>query len=121
MKATKSDLQKIDRLQKRSDFLLLNTHATKWVSKSMIVLALDNQLGHPRYGITVTKKLEKTSVGRNRMKRRLRNIAAEHLSAHAHLSKDYVLIARSGVATKPYEDLSREFLWCLEKLGHVGN
>jgi ribonuclease P protein component len=118
MKATKSDLKKIDRLQKRSDFLLMNTSAKKWVSKSLIVLSMDNAYGHPRYGITVTKKLEKTSVGRNRMKRRLRNIAAETLSARAHLSKDYVLIARHGVATKPYNELTGEFLWCLEKLGH---
>ena len=72
MKATKEDLKKLERLLKRSDFLLANAKGRKWVSKGMIVLMTPNDAGKIRFGVTVTKKLEKTSVGRNRMKRRLR-------------------------------------------------
>ncbi len=116
MKTTKAELKKLGRLQKRSDFLLVNATAKKWIGKNMIVLCADNHVGLIRYGITVTKKLEKTAVGRNRMKRRLRAIAAQGLSPLPTLGKDYVLIARAGVLDKPYDELLREFSWCVEKI-----
>jgi ribonuclease P protein component len=119
MKTKKQDLKKLGRLQKRSDFLWVNANAKKWIGKNMIVLCADNQAGLIRYGITVTKKLEKTAVGRNRMKRRLRAIAAEGLSCLPVSGKDYVVVARAGVLTKPYDELLREFSWCVEKMDHA--
>lgn len=119
MKATKEDLQKLDRLQKRSDFLRLNEGADKWVSKGFILISKPNDGGNARIGITVTKKLEKTSVGRNRMKRRLRALAADILPHNAKAGRDYVLIARTEAASRDYADLQRDLKWCLEKLGHA--
>lgn len=119
MKATKEDLKKLERLLKRSDFLLANAKGQKWVSKSMIVLARPNDSGLRRVGITVTKKLEKTAVGRNRMKRRLRAASADILPNFAKAGMDYVLIARSETATRPYGDLQKDLRWCLEKMGHA--
>ena len=122
MKATKQELQKLDRLQKRSDFLRLNARDNpavgKWVSKGFILLAYPNEREKARIGITVTKKLEKTAVGRNRMKRRLRAIASDVLPGNAKAGMDYVLIARSEAASREYADLKRDLKWCLEKLGH---
>ncbi len=121
MKATKTELQKLDRLQKRSDFLRLNAKENpatqKWVSKGFTLLALPNDLNKTRFGITATKKLEKTAVGRNRMKRRLRAIAADILTIHAKSGMDYVLIARSEAATRDYKDMKNDLRWCLDKLG----
>lgn len=119
MKATKEDLKKLERLLKRSDFLLANAKGQKWVSKSMIVLARPNDTNLRRVGITVTKKLEKTAVGRNRMKRRLRAASADILPNYARAGMDYVLIARSETATRPYGDLQKDLRWCLEKMGHA--
>lgn len=119
MKATKEDLKKLDRLQKRSDFLRLGDGAVKWVSKGFILLAKENGLENARIGITATKKLEKTAVGRNRIKRRLRALAADVLPHHARAGTDYIMIARSEAATRDYKDLQRDLKWCLEKLGHA--
>ena len=121
MKVTKEQLQKLGRLQKRSDFLCVNAAGKKWVGKDMIVLCADNPLGINRYGITVTKKLEPSSVLRNRMKRRLRAIAAEALHSRPQMGRDYVLVARAGVLSKPYDALLKELTWCLEKLGHAAS
>lgn len=118
MKATIEDLKDLDRLQKRSDFLRVNAAAKKWISKSMIVLCAPNEAGRVRVGFTVTKKLEKTAVGRNRMKRRLRAVAADILPKGA-MPNDYVLIARDGTATRGYAELCKDLRWCLEKLGHA--
>jgi len=117
MKATKEDLKKLERLLKRSDFLLANAKGRKWVSKSMIVLVTPNDAGLIRFGVTVTKKLEKTSVGRNRMKRRLRAAAADVLPHAGQPGMDYVLIGRPETATRFYTDLQKDLRWCLEKLG----
>ena len=117
MKATKEDLKKLERLLKRSDVLLANAKGRKWVSKGMIVLMTPNDAGKIRFGVTVTKKLEKTSVGRNRMKRRLRAAAADVLPDVGQPGMDYVLIARSETATRLYADLQKDLRWCLEKLG----
>jgi len=119
MHATKQDLKNLDRLQKRSDFLRLNNGAQKWVSKSFILLAAPNDKDARRFGVTVTKKLEKTAVGRNRMKRRLRALACDILPAGSKDGMDYVLIARDGAATRNYDDLQKDLKWCLEKLGHA--
>lgn len=119
MKATKEDLKNLDRLLKRSDFLRVNATASKWVSKSMVVLAAPNDLNKKRVGFTVTKKLEKTAVGRNRMKRRLRAVAADVLPSFARTGADYVLIGREGTATRDYKDLEKDLRWCLQKLGQA--
>ena len=121
MKATKEELKKLDRLQKRSDFLRLNARENpatqKWVSKGFILLALANDKDIRRFGITATKKMEKTSVGRNRMKRRLRAVASDVLPGYAKNGMDFVLIARDQAATRPYADLDRDLRWCLDKMG----
>ena len=117
MKAIKEDLKNLDRLQKRSDFLRLNG-ADKWVSKGFILIAAPNNLGKLRVGITVTKKLEKTAVGRNRMKRRLRAVTADILPLGARGGMDYLLIARAEAASREYDVLKKDLKWCLEKLGH---
>ncbi len=121
MKATKEDLKKLDRLRKRSDFLRLNARENsatqKWVSKGFILLALENGLDVRRFGVTVTKKLEKTAVGRNRMKRRLRSVAGNILPSYAKNGMDYVLIARDQAATRPFAELEKDLRWCLNKMG----
>lgn len=117
MKATKSDMQKIERLLKRSDFLSAAEKGRKWVSKTVIVLTLPNHLSTIRVGLTVTKKLDKRAVARNRMKRRLRAAAADILPL-AEGCFDCVLIARAETATAPYQRLCADLRWCLEKLGH---
>lgn len=119
MKATKEDLKKLERLLKRSDFLLAAAKGQKWVAKGMIVIARPNDLDKRRVGFTVTKKLEKTAVGRNRMKRRLRAAAADVLPNYAKAGMDYVLIARAETATRPYNELQKDLRWCLEKLGYA--
>jgi ribonuclease P protein component len=119
MKATRDDIKTLDRLQKRSDFLRANGAAAKWVAKGMIVLTLPNDIGRRRLGITVTKKLEKSAVRRNRMKRRLRAAARDILSKDGKPGMDYILIARTETASRIYTDLKRDLHWCLEKLGHL--
>lgn len=107
---------KIKILKNRADFVTLNRKAKKWVSHGLVLQALPNEFGDMRVGFTITKKTEKSSVRRNRVKRRLRAAAMEVLPLHARSSHDYVLIGKTLTATRPFESLCADLKWCLEKL-----
>lgn len=116
MQASKKQIKTLQTLRKRSDFVLMNQQARKWVSHGLILQARPNDLGQMRIGFTVTKKTDGSSVNRNRIKRRLRAVAADILPLYAAASHDYVLIGRSATAVRPYETLQADLRWCLKKL-----
>lgn len=116
MFATKDSMKNLGRLKKRSDFLHAAQAGRKWVSQSIIVQLVPNEALGQRYGVTVTKKLHKHAVDRNRVKRRLRAVACDVLPETLPNDHDIVLIGRSGTKDKPYNDLCADLRWCLKKL-----
>lgn len=112
----KSDIQKIDRLKKRSDFLCAQQSGRKWVSKGMIVEIVENQGLGIRYGLTVSKKVSPLAVTRNRIKRRLKAAACDVLPAYAGIDLDIVLIGRKTTQERDYKDLQNDLRWCLKKM-----
>lgn len=119
MHASKFQQKSLIVLKKRADFVLMNTRAKKWVSHGLILQIRDNDLEQKRVGFTVTKKTEKSAVKRNRIKRRLRAVAADVLPGFAKGDCDYVLIGRSVTATRPYQTLCDDLKWCLKKTGYL--
>lgn len=101
----------------RSDFLSIQHKGKKWVSNGLILQARENDLGLVRIGFTVSKKVDKRAVVRNRIKRRLRAAAADVLSVSAKPGVDYILVGRIKTATRPYESLCNDLKWCLKKTG----
>jgi ribonuclease P protein component len=78
------------------------------------VHVLPNDLGKPRLGLSVSKRVG-TAVRRNRVRRRLKEVfrrRAEDLSG----SLDLVISARSAAAEASFEELNTEFLWALRKI-----
>lgn len=116
MSASAKQIQSLDRLKKRSDFLWVQNKGQKWVSKGVTVFVKPNDGLGRRVGITVTKKMYKLAVDRNRVKRRLRAVAAEILPEHAADNIDFVLLGRQESKTRLFVDLKKDLQWCLEKL-----
>ena len=103
-------------LTRRPDFLAANSG--KRAPMPGFVLLMRNRLdGDPtiRVGYTVTKKVG-NSVVRNRMKRRLRELAREFLPARGLHGADYVLIGRSGGIERDYALLRSEIGKALAKV-----
>jgi len=117
MHASKEQQESLTQIQKRSDFLKIQSKGRKWVSHGLIVQTAPNEDGITRIGYTVSKKVDKSAVKRNRIKRRLRAVAADVLPDGAQGGQDYILVGRPQTAIRPYEILCKDLRWCLSKMG----
>ena len=61
-----------------------------------------------RYGITVPKKTD-TAVGRNKIKRRIKNIIDNNKNTIQN-GYDYVIIVRKGIIDLTYKEIEQELL-----------
>ena len=114
--------QKPVSLRKRTAFQATAAHGKKWVTPAFILQtgprpetpSLPSQCG---FGLTASKKMIGIAVLRNRARRRLRALVAEVLPLYATDGHNFVLIARSPVLERSYEDLKKDLRWALGKLG----
>jgi len=111
MHASKEQQASLTQIRKRADFLKIQSKGKKWVSHGLIVQTAPNEDGIKRIGYTVSKKVDKSAVKRNRIKRRLRAVAADVLPEGARNGQDYILVGRPQTAIRPYETLCEDLRW----------
>ena len=101
-------------LKKNSDFRRLYTRGKSAVSSSLVVYCRRNRLDRNRFGFTVSKKLGKAVV-RNRVRRRLREIARLNMPA-LKTGWDIVVVARTRAVDASYAELERAYREACAKL-----
>lgn len=118
MKASRSDINSLSRLDQQAAFDRLRKSATRWVSEGLVLQALPQETQKDKIGvlISVSKKIAPRSVDRSRIRRRLRAISAEILPGGAVKGYDYAVIARTATLNRPYETLQNDLRWCLKRL-----
>ena len=105
----------MDRMKRRQEFVAA-AKAPYAAKPSLIVQARDRgDEAPPRVGFTATKKIG-NAVVRNRVKRRLREVARQVLKASARPGHDYVLIGRAGTGKKPFASLIDDLNSALQRL-----
>ena len=68
------------------------------------MLAAPNMLAHPRLGLAISRKVAKTAVARNRIKRIVRESFRTHRGRLDAL--DIVVLARPGLAERSNKELA---------------
>ena len=111
----------LPRLTRRAEFLKVAAARRKFVAPGLILQAAAGPAAEPaeaswRVGFTASRKVG-NAVARNRARRRLRAASAEVLPVHAQAGHDYVVIARAGTLTRPYQALVGDLEEGLRRLG----
>ena len=100
------------RLKKKKDFAGLQAQANKFYSKHFLILIASSPTSNSRLGITITTKVDKRAVGRNRLKRRIREVF--RLTRRRLVKNfDILVIARQNASFCPYDQVKREILGIL--------
>ena len=103
-------------LKKRADFLALQKSQESWATKTIIIQRQKNALESNRFGFTVSKRISKRAVDRNRIKRRFRAIINEVAPEKFGAGFDYVFIARIDALTRAYADLRGDVVYAIKKI-----
>ena len=132
MKTRRNQMKSIGRLLKRADFLRVQKSGQKWVTPTCIIQmagpddpGVDSERVPPayacRYGMTVTKKIWKNAVDRNRARRRVRAVFLGVLAAAVAKGKvapgtDFVVLPRAPSLTAPVEQIEKDLVWAIKRL-----
>ncbi len=96
-----------ERLRKRSEFLRCYREGRRRHGDLLILYAVANECGHPRLGITVSRKVG-NSVVRHRVKRRVREIYRRWNERARLPAMDFMVHARPTIATATFQALEKE-------------
>lgn len=100
-------LGKHERIRRRSEFAALFESGKRIHSEYLTVILSRNTSGIRRLGLVVGKRVGKTAVRRNRMKRLLREFF--RLNKHRlPASQDILIVARKDFSSMKSQDLCRE-------------
>jgi len=93
------------RLKTPADFQQVFTQPVKSTDRYFTLLAIKNQLEHPRLGLAIAKKNSKRAVDRNKIKRVTRE--SFRLQQHELSALDIVVLARRDAANASSSQLTK--------------
>jgi ribonuclease P protein component len=95
-----------DRIRRRSEYMAVQSTGQRVHTPHLIIIVLPRTDGKRRLGITVTKKVSKSAVRRNRVKRLVREVFRNHRALFPEA--DVVVIAKRGATDLELDDVLSE-------------
>ncbi len=121
---------KILTITKSAEFQIIRKTGFKFHAKSLLVQGQKtpsiylydpksgkNAKDFCRFGLTVSTKVAKTAVLRNKIKRRLRHAITKLAPDFAKINCDYVIIAKAEIVNSSYDDIIKDLKFCLKRIG----
>ena len=105
----------MERLKRRQDFVAAARALYAAMPGMVVQMRSRGDEAPPRVGFTATKKIG-NAVVRNRVKRRLRELARLRLAREARVGHDYVLIGRAPAFARAFADLDNDLSSALKRL-----
>jgi len=102
------------RLRKNSDFQRLYKYGKRFVSHDLVFYFAPSRMDYPQFGFVVSKKVSKSAVVRNTLRRRVSAIVEENFQLFSTPIKAVVLIKKDFSPIKP-QDLQKQLLELLKK------
>ena len=107
----------IQRLKRHFDFLEMRDTPLKAFTRTFVLQMRKNNKNQTRFGFTISKKISKLAVERNRLRRQMREIVRLNADiTKQYPSHDFVLIARKEALNHSYQELERDFQYLLTHL-----
>lgn len=103
------------RIKKNEEFQKIIHDQKKVSNQSFVVYYQSNQLSHPRYGITTSKKVG-NAVTRNRIRRQIKAMIRQNIE---NKDIDYVIIVRRGFLEKNYLENCEELKKIFDKIRRI--
>ena len=102
------------RIKRHFDFIEMRNAPFKAFTKSFVLQMRPNEKKETRFGFTVSKKIAKSAVIRNRLRRQMREIVRlSPTLLEKYPSHDLILIAREEALNRSYQQLSADFEYLL--------
>ncbi len=102
-------MRKQMRLRKSRDFAAARREGKSWANNTLVLIARRTDAEGCRFGFSVSKRVG-NAVARNRVKRRLREVARTRIADRIVIESggwDFVVIARKDAASADYRRLNR--------------
>lgn len=102
-------LRRSNRIQGQSTVEAIIKKGSESKSSSFFLKSVPNDLGYPRFGIVISKKLEKSAVKRNRRRRQIYEIIRSIIKDKTlpfSPSSDIVLLARKSTMNLDFDELN---------------
>ena len=107
-------MKKINVVKSNEEFNLIMNKGKCLKNKYFVLYSMHNKLDKYRFGISVGKKVT-NAVGRNKLKRQVRNILDYHKNLYSN-NKDYIIIVRKSSLGEKYEILEENLVKILKKM-----
>ena len=102
-------MKKINIIKKNDDFKNIIDNGKLLKNKNYIIYYKDKEEKYYRFGISVSKKISKKAVIRNKLKRQIKSIIDNNKNVY-QISKDYIIILKKNCLEETDNELEKSFI-----------